>query len=51
MMDDTIRDDIEKIKAIIEGVKPQYTVFGGDIEFVDICGEDVRIRPTGHCWR
>lgn len=50
-MDHTIKDDIEKIKAIIEELKPQYTNLGGDIEFVDIRGQDVRIRPSGYCWR
>lgn len=48
---DTIEKDIDKIKQIIAMVKPQYTTFGGDIEFVDIKGKDVRIRPTGYCWR
>ncbi len=50
-MDHTIKNDIEKIKAIIEEVKPQYAGLGGDIEFVDVQGEDVRIRPSGYCWR
>jgi len=48
---ETIEKDIEKIKQIIHELKPQYTGFGGDIEFVDVQGKDVRIRPTGHCWR
>ncbi|GAB4491219.1 MAG: hypothetical protein OHK006_24910 [Thermodesulfovibrionales bacterium] len=48
---ENIEKDIEKIKQIIEEVKPKYTSFGGDIEFVDIHEQDVRIRPTGYCWR
>ena len=46
-----IENDIEKIKKIIDELKPEYTRMGGDIQFVDIKGEDVRIRPTGYCWR
>jgi len=46
-----IEDDIRKIKEIIEDIKPKYTAFGGDIEFVDIKDKDVRIRPTGYCHR
>jgi Fe-S cluster biogenesis protein NfuA len=48
---ENIEEDIEKIKRIIEEVKPHYVSFGGDIEFVDVNGQDVRIRPTGYCWR
>jgi Fe-S cluster biogenesis protein NfuA len=43
--------DVRKIKQIIEELKPNYTALGGDIEFVDIQDQDVRIRPTGYCWR
>ena len=46
-----IEDDIKKIKKIIDDIKPKYTAFGGDIEFVDIKDKDVRIRPTGYCYR
>lgn len=46
-----IEKDIEKIKQIIDEIRPQYTTSGGDIEFVDIHDKDVRIRPTGYCWR
>lgn len=50
-MEHTVKNDIEKIKAIIEELRPQYTALGGDIEFIDIHGQDVRIRPSGYCWR
>lgn len=43
--------DIQRIKQIIDELKPKYTTRGGDIEFVDIKDQDVRIRPTGYCWR
>lgn len=43
--------DIQKIKQIINELKTKYTALGGDIEFVDIKDQDVRIRPTGYCWR
>ena len=48
---ETIEKDIEKIKQIINDLKTKYTILGGDIEFVDIKEQDVRIRPTGYCWR
>jgi len=48
---DNIEKDVQKIKQIIEELKPKHTTLGGDIEFVDIKDQDVRIRPTGHCWR
>ncbi len=46
-----IEKDIEKIKTIIDEIKPGYTQYGGDIEFVDIRDQEVRIRPSGYCWR
>ena len=48
---ENIEKDIEKIKQIIDELKVKYASLGGDIEFVDIKDQDVRIRPTGHCWR
>ena len=43
--------DIERIKRIIEEVKPQYTAFGGDVEFIDIKDDMVRTRVVGYCYR
>lgn len=43
--------DIERIKQIIDEVKPQYTVFGGDIEFLDIKDDVVRLKVVGYCYR
>jgi Fe-S cluster biogenesis protein NfuA len=48
---ENIEKDIEKIKQIINDLKPRFTSLGGNIEFVDVKEEDVRIRPTGYCWR
>jgi hypothetical protein len=48
---ETIKKDILKIKQIVEEVKRRYTTLGGDIEFVDVKNQEVRIRPTGYCWR
>lgn len=48
---ENIEKDIEKIKQIINDLKPRFTSLGGNIEFVDIKDEDVRIQPTGYCWR
>ncbi len=44
---ENIDADIDRIKRIIEEVKPSYTSFGGDILFVDIKGKTVRIKPSG----
>jgi len=43
--------DIERIKEIIEQEKPKFTMFGGDIEFMDVTDDKVRIRPVGYCYR
>jgi Fe-S cluster biogenesis protein NfuA len=48
---ENIEEDIDKIKKIIEEVKPKCMSFGGDIQFVDIEDKTVRIRPTGYCYR
>lgn len=44
-------EDIQRIREIIEEIKPRFTAFGGDIEFVDVTDFTVRIRPTGYCHR
>jgi Fe-S cluster biogenesis protein NfuA len=46
-----VEADIEKIKKIIEEVKPKYTMFGGNIEFIGVEDGKVKIRPTGFCYR
>lgn len=43
--------DIERIRQIIEEVKPGYTLYGGDVEFVDVVDDKVRIRTEGYCHR
>jgi Fe-S cluster biogenesis protein NfuA len=43
--------DIQRIKEIIEEEKPKFTLYGGDIEFMDIMDDKVRIRPVGYCYR
>lgn len=43
--------DIERIKEIIEEEKPKFTMFGGDIELMDIRDGKVLIRPVGYCYR
>lgn len=43
--------DIERIRAIIEEEKPKFTIYGGNVEFMDIKDEMVRIRPSGYCYR
>jgi Fe-S cluster biogenesis protein NfuA len=44
-------EDIQRIKEIIEEVKPRFTTYGGDIEYMDIKDDKVRIRPVGYCYR
>lgn len=46
-----IEEDTKKIKTIVDEIKHQYTAYGGDIEFVDVRDHEVRIRPSGYCWR
>ncbi len=46
-----LEQDIERIKEIIEKEKSKFTVFGGDVEFLDVKDGKVRIRPTGFCYR
>lgn len=44
-----MKKERERIKRIIEEVKPIYTFGGGDVEFAGIRGHTVRVRPTGYC--
>ncbi|GAB4390675.1 MAG: hypothetical protein Kow0025_24330 [Thermodesulfovibrionales bacterium] len=46
-----MHQDIQRIKEIITEVKPSFTAFGGDVEFVDIQDGKVRVRPSGYCHR
>lgn len=43
--------EIQRIRELIEEVKPPFTAFGGDVEFVDVQGDKVRVRPVGYCHR
>jgi len=43
--------DIELIKAIIEEKNRQYQGKGGEVRFVGVEGDTVRIAPSGFCWR
>ena len=43
--------DIERIKQIIDEIKTDYTAFGGDVAFVDLIDEKVRIKTEGYCHR
>jgi Fe-S cluster biogenesis protein NfuA len=40
---------IEKVKAVIEKVRPMLQSHGGDIEFVDMDGGVVKVRLKGAC--
>lgn len=44
-----VKKDSERIKRIIDEVKPVYTFGGGDVEFAGVRGRTVRVRPTGYC--
>jgi Fe-S cluster biogenesis protein NfuA len=43
--------DIERIKDLIDEVKKPYVQFGGDVEFLDIKDDKVRIKTIGYCHR
>jgi Fe-S cluster biogenesis protein NfuA len=43
--------DIERIRQIIDEIKPKYTQFGGDVQFMDIKDEKVRVKTEGYCHR
>ena len=44
-------EDIEGIIGMIAKIAPQYTAFGGSVEFMDVKDEKVRIRTNGNCHR
>ncbi|MEW5807365.1 MAG: NifU family protein [Acidobacteriota bacterium] len=39
----------EKVQKVIDEIKPALQRDGGDIELVDIIGDEVRVRLTGAC--
>ena len=39
----------ENVKAAIEEIRPQLQMDGGDIEFVELDGNKVKVRLTGAC--
>ncbi len=41
--------DEEKIKAALDEVRPSLQADGGDVEFVEIDGNVVKVRLQGHC--
>ena len=43
--------DVERIKEIIEEKKQSYILYGGDVKFVDINDEKVRVKTEGYCHR
>ena len=43
--------DIERIRQIIDEIKPDYTAFGGDVTFVDLVDKKVRVKTEGYCHR
>lgn len=42
-------EDIPKIKTLIEEIKLPFTNYGGDVEFLDIQDDKVRVRAAGYC--
>jgi len=47
MSDDKTKE--EKIKAVIEEIRPSIQMDGGDIEFVSLDGNTVNVRLRGAC--
>ena len=42
--------DKEKVKAVLEKIRPQLQMDGGDVELVDISDDGVvSVKLTGHC--
>jgi Fe-S cluster biogenesis protein NfuA len=39
----------EKIRAVLEEIRPNLQADGGDVELVDVEGGVVRLRLTGAC--
>ena len=45
-----IKMDEEKIKQVIDKIRPQLQADGGDIEFVEVTDDGVvKVRLLGHC--
>jgi len=47
MSDDKTKE--EKVKAVIEEIRPSIQMDGGDIEFVSLDGNTVNVRLRGAC--
>jgi len=43
--------DVERIREIIQEKKQSYILYGGDVKFVDIKEEKVRVKTEGYCHR
>jgi Fe-S cluster biogenesis protein NfuA len=39
----------EKVKAVIEQLRPYLQADGGDVEFVEMAGKVVKVRLKGAC--
>ena len=39
----------EKIKAVLEGIRPDLQGDGGDVEFVSLVDKTVTLKLVGHC--
>ena len=39
----------EKIKAVLEGIRPDLQNDGGDVEFVSLADKTVTLKLVGHC--
>ncbi len=39
----------EKVKDVLDKVRPYLVKDGGDVELVDVDGGIVKVRLTGHC--
>ena len=39
----------ERIEEVLDRVRPYLHADGGDIEIVELCGADARVRLTGLC--
>lgn len=51
MEDAKMQEDIDKIKAIINGKAERFRPRMGDVTFAGVDGGTVKIAPAGYCWR
>ena len=39
----------DRVELVLDRIRPMMRADGGDIELVDVCGNNARVRLTGMC--